>query len=87
MCLFSLCVVLRFALRILNALLPAPLDFTTHITHHMTQVRRRGGARIRWRQMSSLDQRGHFGFSFHTLSVCVFLCVTYLFYCIVMSAH
>ena len=22
-------------------------------------VRRRGGARIRWRQMSSLDQRGH----------------------------
>ena len=27
-----------------------------------TQVRRRGGARIRWRQMSSLDQRGHFDY-------------------------
>ena len=49
-------------------------------------VRRRGGARIRWRQMPSLDQRGHFrSFLTSALSVCVFLCETYLFYCYVST--
>jgi len=44
---------------------------------------------IRWRQMSSFDQRGHLFILRYSnlLSVCVFLCVTYLLYCIVMSAH
>ena len=39
------------------------------------RVRRRGGARIRWRQMSSLDQRGHLVFFFVDLYLmCVPMC-------------
>ena len=54
------------------------------------QVRRRGGARIRWRQMSSLDQRGHFWyylFADFYLYVCSYVWHIYsiLLYCYVST--
>ena len=54
-----------------------------------SQVRRRGGARFRWRQMSSLDQRGHFKNPICFICMCVPMCdISILFYSIVvMSAN
>jgi len=51
------------------------------------QVRRRGGARIRWRQMSSLDQRGHLNCIFsNTICMCVPMCdISILFDCYVTT--
>ena len=50
-----------FADRFIGVLV-APFAALYAIIYDTQQVRRRGGARIRWRQMSSLDQRGHFPF-------------------------
>ena len=46
-------------------------------------VRRWEGARIGWRQMSSLVQRGHFRtiIAIYILSECVYLCVTFVLLC------
>ena len=50
-------------------------------------VRRRGGARIRWRQMSSLDQRGHlWSLCAFFICMCVPMCdISILFYCYVST--